>query len=148
MIREINTKNYLEVLDETNGLDILQTWIDMSNRNSDNTLFYSRIHQTIEANGSRIAEKPWNYAEIWVPLLNLIHNGGMNTWEVTDGDDSFLACELCAYEHLTENIGVMGDVEMGKNYIDEKAQIFATEDVFGEHADADATCSSCAVKLL
>lgn len=148
MIKEINTKNYLEVLDETNGLNILYMWIEMSNSNSDHYQFYSQIRQTLVANGPRVAEKPWHYPEVWVPFLNIVHNSGMNTWEVADGDDRFLACEMCAYEHLTETIGVLGDVEMGKNYIDEKALIFATEDVFGEHAEANANCTGCGVKLL
>jgi hypothetical protein len=148
MIKEINTKNYTEVLDETNGLDILYMWIEMSNSNSDHYPFYSHISQTLVANGPRVAEKPWNYPEVWVPLLNIVHNSGMNTWEVADGGEKFLSCEMCAYEHLTETIGVMGDVEMGKNYIDEKAQIYATEDVFGEHAEAEATCGGCGVKLI
>lgn len=42
----------------------------------------------------------------------------------------------------------MGSVEKGKNYIDEEAQIYATEDVFGEHAEANANCEVCGVKLI
>jgi len=148
MIKEINTGNFTEVLDETDGLEILQAWIRLPSPSSDDLAFYFHIRQTLEANGSRVAEKPWQYPEVWVPLLNIIHNNGMEIWEVTDGDDSFLACEMCAYEHLTENIGVYGDVEMGKNYIDEKALIFATKDVFGEHAEANTTCSGCSVRLI
>jgi hypothetical protein len=148
MIKKINTENFIEVLDETNGLEILQAWISLPSPSSDHLAFYFHIRQTLEANGSRVAEKPWQYPEVWVPLLNIIHNSGMSTWEVTDGDDGFHACEMCVYEHLTENIGVYGDVEMGVNYIDEKAKISATEDVFGEHAEADKTCTNCGVRLI
>jgi hypothetical protein len=147
-MEKVTISNFIDVIDKTNGLHILEVWLGLPNPNNATYSFYLHIRQTFEANTTRIAEKPWNYPEIWVPLLNLIHFTGMNTWEVRDGDDSFLACEMCVYEHLTENIGVYNDVVMGENYIDEEAKIFATEDVFGEHVMSDKTCAGCGVILL
>lgn len=70
---------------------------------------------------------------------------GLAVWEIHDGDFVDLSCAECAHKFLEER-GVL-DHELGKNYYSAEDELFAQEDVYGEHAGQTYTCNGCGAEL-
>lgn len=75
-------------------------------------------------------------------------------WEVHYGSDAFVACGDCVYKYLMElyhGSFILEQPELGKNYSDEEANLYASEDVFSEHSqsacEVEHTCHICEVRL-
>ena len=70
-------------------------------------------------------------------------------WEVAYGDNQFVSCVNCAFDFLKEN--GFNDAEYGQNYRNEDKNIFASEDVFGEHTESGCEvqhfCAGCDQRL-
>lgn len=71
-------------------------------------------------------------------------------WEVSTGDDRFIACVDCAYKYLVElyeSSFILEQPIRDKNYRDEDNGVYAAEDFFGEHTEDTCgvkhTCSGC-----
>jgi hypothetical protein len=71
----VTTENYLEVLDSKNAMETLELVIEILDYHKENYLTFD----------SQILEKPWKWAEYWIPTLN--------------GNLSDLSGDLTEYSH-------------------------------------------------
>jgi hypothetical protein len=145
----INRNNFTDVWNSKNDtLDwaIVREALDVINYQ--NSTYFSGFTWELGVNIERVFEKPWNYPEIFVPVLNNIINGGTPTWEISS-DNPHTSCGECAYNHLVNDL-LQDDVELLENYRNEEENISASEDVFGFHAqqETDLRRCDCGVILL